>query len=114
MKTISLDSIREAVEAKYGSYDVEYAEGKTVRLLNAIRIDKDKRKMLMDLQSKLKEDGADQAALLADCIRAVADNKARAEELLKAVGGDLAILIELFSEYGKATQVGEASASQEK
>lgn len=113
MKTITLDSIREAVEAKYASYDVEYAEGKVVRLLNAIRIDKDKRDKLLDLQRALKEDGADQAALLADCLRAVADNKARADELIKAVNGDLAILMELFSEYSKATQVGEASASHE-
>jgi hypothetical protein len=112
--TVTLDSIRQAVEAKYGSYDIEYAEGKTVRLLNAIRIDKDKRAKLMELQAALKEDGADQVALLADCIRAVADNKARAEELLKLVGGDLAMLVELFSDYGKATQVGEASASPEK
>jgi hypothetical protein len=113
MKTITLDSIREAVEAKYGSYDIEYAEGKTVRLLNAIRIDKSKRAQLMELQSALKEDGADQVQLLADCIRAVADNKTRADELLKAVGNDLAMLIELFSAYSKATQVGEASASPE-
>lgn len=113
MKTITLDSIRAAVEAKYASYDVEYAEGKTVRLLNAIRIDKDKRAKLLDLQRALKEEGADQAALLADCIRAVADHRGRADELIKAMGGDLAMLIELFSAYSEATQVGEASASHE-
>jgi hypothetical protein len=110
---VTLDSIRAAVEAKYGSYDIEYAEGKTVRLLNAIRIDKDKRAKLMELQAALKEDGADQAALLGDCMRAVADNKTRVEEMLKAIGSDLAVLVELFTEYGKATQVGEASASPE-
>jgi hypothetical protein len=113
MNTITLDSIRAAVEAKYGSYDIEFGDGKKVRLLNAIRIDKDKRAKLMELQAALKDEGADQAAILADCIRVVADNKMRAEELLKLIGGDLAVLVEIFSAYGKATQVGEASASHE-
>jgi hypothetical protein len=113
MSAVTLDSIRKAVEAKYASYDIEYAEGKVVRLLNAIRLPKDKRQTLLDLQDKLRADDADQAALLADAIRAVADSKTGADALLKLVEGDLATLVEIFNEYGKVTQVGEASASHE-
>ena len=107
----TLDSIRAAVEAKYGSYDLEYAEGKVLRLLNAIRVDKARRQTLMDMQDKLKETDADQVQLLSDCIRAVAESGKVADDFLKVVGTDLAVLIEVFNAYGAATQVGEASAS---
>lgn len=111
--TVTLDSIREAVEKKYTSYDIELPSGKVVKLQNAIRISKENRQKLVDLQTELKAEGADQLALLSDCIRAVANSPALANELLKVIGDDLAMLAEIFGQYGTATQVGEASASHE-
>lgn len=111
--TVTLDSIRQAVEAKYRSYDISLPDGAVVKLQNAIRISKENRQKLVDLQTALKAEGADQIALLSDCIRAVADSKRGADALLKMVGDDLAVLAEIFSQYGEATQVGEASASRE-
>lgn len=113
MSTVTLDSIRAAVEAKYASYDIELGEGKVVKLQNAIRLSKDARAKIIALQGQMKEEGADQVALLSDSIRAVAHDKKLADELVKATGGDLAILVEIFTGYGKATQLGEASASHE-
>jgi len=108
---VTLDSIREAVEAKYISYDIELPDGRIVKLQNPIRLNKESRQKLIGLQEELKREDADQAAVLAEVIRTVAESKASADALLRQVGNDLAVLAEIFSQYGKATQVGEASAS---
>ncbi|MFY1688179.1 phage tail assembly protein [Plantactinospora sp. WMMB782] len=112
MLSINLDTIREATERKYGHLTVEVGE-KSVRLLNPLRLPKERREKLMRLQSvDLKAEGADQAAVLADAIRTVADTAGGAKILLGAIGDDLAVLVELFEEYGRSTRSGEASGSQ--
>lgn len=110
MASFSLDDIRAAAEARYGSTDIELGDT-TVRLLNPLRLPKQKRDDLSALQDKLSADGADQEALMSEAIRLVADADKAADQLLGAVGGDLAVLAEIFDRYGKGTQVGEASAS---
>ncbi|MFI5840546.1 phage tail assembly protein [Catenuloplanes sp. NPDC051500] len=108
---ITLDDIRAAAERKYGSTDITIAEGEVVRLLNPLRLPKTRRDELSKLQDKLGEDGADQAALLADAIRLVAESETRARKLLDAVGEDLAVLAQIFEAYSAGTRVGEASPS---
>jgi hypothetical protein len=110
MAAFSLDDIRAAAERKYGSTDIAFGED-TVRLLNPLRLPKQKRTDLSALQDKLSEDGADQEALMSEAIRLVAESDKAAGKLLDAVNGDLAVLAEIFDRYGKGTQVGEASAS---
>ncbi|MGW6745420.1 phage tail assembly protein [Streptomyces sp. NPDC055025] len=110
MASYSLDEIRAAAEARYGSTDIELGTG-TVRLLNPLRLPKQKRDDLAGLQDKLSAEDADQEALMSQAIRLVADSGKAADKLLSAVGGDLAVLAEIFDRYGKGTQVGEASAS---
>src|SRR5690349_8995707 len=85
MATFSLDDIKAAAEAKYGSTDIDGCE-----LLNPLRLPKKKRDALMDLQHELDKDGADQETLLADAIRLVAASKTKAEKLIEAIDGDLA------------------------
>jgi NACalpha-BTF3-like transcription factor len=119
MATFTLDSIREAAEKKYGSTDIEIPEG-TVRLLNPLRLSKEKRKALMSIQDRLdteekegeEKEEVDQEEILADAIRLVAEDAKLAEKLLKAVGDDMAMLAEIFSTYTGEAQVGEASASE--
>lgn len=106
---MNLDDIRAAAEAKYGSLDIEVGD-KTVRLLNPLRLSKDKRAAMVELQEGAKADGADQETVMADMIRLAAETKGGADALIKAVGGDLTVLAEIFAEYGKRTRVGEASA----
>ncbi|MFE2104307.1 phage tail assembly protein [Kitasatospora sp. NPDC059463] len=110
MAQYSLDDIRAAAEAKYGSTDIAVG-GDVVRLLNPLRLPKHAREELTDLQVLLGDDEADQEELLSDAIRLVAEHAVQAEKLLTAVGGDLAVLAEIFDRYGKGTQAGEASAS---
>lgn len=111
--TVTLDSIREAADAAYGSYDIEVSAGKTARLLNALRIPADKRNRVTELQKAMGSEDADQVAILRDLLTCVAETPAQAKLLITAVGDDLAVLVEIFKAYGKATQVGEASASRD-
>jgi hypothetical protein len=111
MASFSLDDIRAAAERKYGSTDITVGED-VVRLLNPLRLPKARRDALLTLQEEMGKDDTDQAELLAQAIRTIAESEKAAEKLLDAVGGDLAILAEIFGHYGESTQVGEASASQ--
>jgi hypothetical protein len=112
MPQLTLDDIRAAAEAKYGSTDIA-VDGRTVRLLNPLRLPKKRRDALMAVQEKLNADGADQEALLAEALSTVAESPGAAKALLTAIGGDLAVLVELFRQYSEGTQVGEASASRD-
>lgn len=109
---MKLDDIRAAAEAKYGDLPIEVGD-KTVKLLNALRLPKAKRDELKKFQEKLEAEDADQAEVLRDVIRLVAESKAGADLLVKSVGDDLAVLAEIFAEYGNRTKLGEASGSQE-
>jgi hypothetical protein len=111
MASYTLDDIRTAAEAKYGSTDIELGNGDVVRLLNPLRLPKEKRDLLQGLQARMDDENADQEAAMQEVIRLAADNTRKAEALLKAIGGDLAVLAEIVETYSKSTQVGEASAS---
>ncbi|QAY15922.1 tail assembly chaperone [Streptomyces phage Janus] len=106
MAAFTLDAIRAAADAKYGSTDIELNEKTTVHLLNPLRLPKEKRAELSALQEQMEADGADQEDLLAKAIVLVADHPKKGEELIKAVNGDLALLAEIFETYGKGAQVG--------
>ncbi|MFI6275938.1 phage tail assembly protein [Streptomyces sp. NPDC050988] len=111
MASYSLDDIRAAAERKYGSTDIEVG-GESVRLLNPLRLPKTRRDELLALQEQMGKEDSDQAELLSKAIRTVAQSEKAADTLLGEVGGDLAILAEVFRHYGESTQAGEASASQ--
>ena len=108
---ITLDDIRAAAEAKYGSTDIELSDGVVVKLLNPLRMAKANREALQSLQEKLGADGADQEALLAEALSTVAESPAKAKKLLAALGDDLGLLASVFETYSKGTQAGEASPS---
>ena len=108
---ITLDDIRTVAEARYGSTDIDLGGGTVVKLLNPLRLPKERRAALAGLQDRLGEDDADQEALLAEALTTVAESPGKAAKLLTAVGGDLAVLASIFEAYSKGTQVGEASAS---
>lgn len=112
MASFKLDDIRAAAEAKYGATEIEIEDGKTVRLVNALRLTKDKRALISALEDDAPEgEEKDQEEGLFDLIRIVAETPAQAELLLAAVGDDLAILAEIVETYSKGTQMGEASPS---
>jgi|GEM_PF-1676551 len=108
---ITLDSIRESAEARYGSKVIDLGDG-TVELLNPLRLKKTARDKLTNLQESLGGDGADQETVLSDALRLVAKTPAQGDKLIEAIDGDLAVLVATFEAYAKDTQSGEASASE--
>lgn len=131
MATISLDQLREDVDRKYGDFEVELDGEHKCRLRNALRLNKDERSQLRSLQKrydavskeeKLPEDDPKRRSdseieeafttVLFEQIRLLAENKAAANKLLKAVGDDQAILMYLIEQYMETTQPGEANPSQ--
>ena len=58
---LSLDDIRAAVERKYAALDLE-VDGTKARLLNPLRLPKEKRAKLETSQAAMKEAGAEHVA----------------------------------------------------
>ena len=121
MSNFTLDDIRSAAEAKYGATVIENVgpDNRDVRLLNPLRLSKERRTELMSLQSKLDvdpkngEEAVDQEEILSGAIRLVAESDDQADALLSEINGDLAVLAQVFETYGNGTQLGEASASDD-
>jgi len=113
MATFSLDDIRAAADAKYGSLDIPFGDDQTCRLLNPLRMPKADRDALIAKQEELGDEKADQEALLAECIMLIGEHKPTTEALLKTINGDLAVLMTIFEAYNEGSQVGEASPSQD-
>lgn len=110
--SFSLDDIRKAADAKYGSTEIKVSEDCTVVLLNPLRLPKERRDALSEISDRMQADDADQAAILADALRAASKGSKAVETLIGQIDGDLAVLMELFDNYMEGTQAGEASASE--
>lgn len=107
MPKVTLASIVEAADKKYGPYVIEGIEGGDVTLLNPLKMSKVKRKKL----SELNEAESEVDEKLAETIRLAASTQAEAKRLLAAVGDDLAVLGQIVKDWGATAKVGEASAS---
>lgn len=110
MASFTLDDIRSAAEAKYGSTDIDMGGGDVLVLVNPLRLSKEKRASLSAIQDGAKD--RDQGDVMRDAIRLVAQSSDAAERFIARVGDDLAVLATVFSTYTEGSQVGEASASQ--
>lgn len=123
MSTITLDSIRAAAEAKYGSYVIEDLG---VTLLNPIRLPRERRDELIALSSDISKDDEEeteeasseaQEKQLTKIIELVAATPEQANKLIAWVSTegyiDLGILEVIVSGYMESQKVGEASASQD-
>lgn len=110
MAGMTLDDITSAADAKYGPFEVEGVPGGSVTLVNPLRLHKDKRKKLNELQAK-QENTDDQADLFRDMLKLVAKTPADAARLIEALGDDLAKYAVVLTSYGEAARLGEASPS---
>jgi hypothetical protein len=133
MAKITLSSITESIDAKYGSTVVELTDGTEVELLNPIRLSAEGRKAMLDLSTAKDElSDEEEAALTPDernarqeasiqrlvgIVQVVAATPDQAAALIAACSPrgylDLAIISEVVSDYMGAEKAGEASASQD-
>lgn len=134
MAQFTLDDIRSAAEAQYGSLDIPLSPTKTVKMLNAMRHPKEKRAAIMALQDELnalRDKGVDdegkereltsdesvelmskQEELMDRLLIAVCESDEAGRALLEALGGDITQKMVVFEKYSEGTQAGEASTSQ--
>lgn len=116
MASFTLQDIVDAAERQFGSTEIQIDENTTVTLVNVVRLPREKRQRLIQLQKELDGEGkteeelaeVDQVPLLEESLRLVAKTEAEGDKLIAALGGDLALLASTFSFYGKETEVGEA------
>ncbi|TCC19962.1 phage tail assembly protein [Kribbella sindirgiensis] len=113
--SFTLDDIRAAAEAKYGAVPITLSDGSVCKLLNPLRLSKEKRAKLTELSKENKdaESVDDSQEQLEGTIRIVAERAVLAEQLIEEVGGDLAVLATILEKYNEGAQVGEASPSQD-
>lgn len=112
MSTFSLDQIKAAADAKYGSLDVPFGD-KTAVFLNPLRLGAKKREAMKGLQADMKADKIEQEEFVDKFLLLAAKDEKVAEQLLDEIGDDLALKVTILEQYGEGTQVGEASASQD-
>lgn len=108
MASFTLDDIRAAAEAKYGSTDVDLGDGRVMVLTNPLRLPKERRDALTVKQKQGEDDGADQGDVMRDALRIVTSTPANAERFIEIAGEDLAMLATVFASYTEGSQVGEA------
>lgn len=117
MATITLDDIRQAIERKYAPVVIEFGDGKSCTLRQALRLPKEDRARLRQLQENVNTEGETEEDLdaamnaLREIIRVAATSKTEANALLKAVGEDELVLTEILQKWTDDTQAGEASGS---
>lgn len=120
-KKFTLDDIRDAAEAKYGSTYITIGDA-DVELVNLLRLPKDKRKVLLELGKEAekaegeKKDDFDideTRESLKEALRAACRTEEQGQRLSDALGDDTALVMQAFSFYTKETQAGEASPSQD-
>lgn len=110
MAKLTLDSIRDAADKKYGSLEVDLGD-KVVELKNPLRLSKEDRARLSDLKQP-EDDDADPLDYFGALYEILA-GKAGAKALLEALGEDIPLHMEVVSNLNSETELGEASPSQD-
>lgn len=106
---MKLSDVQAAADKKYAPLGIEL-DDRTVTLRTPVRLSKEERKTLSEATNA--EEADDPIDTIESAFRVVvADNK-DAEALIKAIGGDLGVALELFSAFTAETQLGEASSSE--
>lgn len=109
----TLKDIHEAAEKKFGNLEIEVSDGSTVVLRNALRLGENERKDLVEIQETLDDDDADQVDVMRKIILKVSENETAGKKLLQDLGSDMTLLATVMNQYTEATQLGEASPSQD-
>ncbi len=119
MAKVSLEHLQQAADHKYEGLTIEGIPGGDVKLLSPLKMSKAKRQKLVEAIKSAKQDVVDEAEdqveqsidRLHRVLRLGAEDQSAADRLLKTVGQDLTVLLELVSEYSAAAQPGEAAPS---
>ena len=114
MTNVTLADLQDAAQKKWGDLVIEDL-GVTLR--HALRLSKADRKKLSKLQEVEEGDEANEDEevvlnRLRKTVEIVAQTPEQAKVLLDAVGDDVTLLATVLEQYTEATQMGEASDSE--
>lgn len=118
--TVTLDSIRQAADAKYLSFQVDIGAGAPVTLRNILRLPDEQRTAVVALMTELEtltgddhKDDPDGLNILSghvfDILRLVTAD-GRGDDLVSAINGDVIVGMDIVSQWIEATSP-EASES---
>ena len=110
---ITLDSIRQSIETKYATFDIDFGVGRILSLRNPLRMPEEDRETLRSFGDRVDaaETPEEQAKVVGDLIVTVATDKLLAQAFVTTItaGEDAALmLMEVVAQYMAAQQVGEA------
>jgi tail assembly protein len=108
MPRVTLDDIRRAAEQRYGDFDVTLPDGTTVTLRSRLRMSREDRGLLGDVEQLATAGDTD---AITEALRIAAKTPDQGRHLLDALGGDLATAAVLFEQWAQAVSSGESSAS---
>lgn len=112
--TLSFDAARSKAKEQFGDFVVSSADGTDVVLRSPVRLPKDGRNRVQELQTELQQlnqDGDMDAAVarIYDIFRVAAEDADAVEKLIADLEGeDLATTMVVLEEYGRVSQMGEA------
>lgn len=106
---MKLADAQAAADKKYAPLGVEL-DDRTVVLRTPVRLTKDERKLLSEATNAEEQD--DPIDTIESAFRVVIADKDDAEALIKAIGGDLGVALEIFTAFTSEVQLGEASSSE--
>lgn len=112
MATYTLDDIREAADKKYGGLTIELGEGHGVTLRNVLRLSREERGKIEQLQDREDESVDETIEGLREAVLTLADSSDNGRALLDLIGDDAALLIHIFKTWQGQTQAGEAQPSE--
>lgn len=110
--SVSLADLQAASQEKWGDFVIEDL-GVTLR--HALRLSKAERKKLSQLQDAESDGDEDEEVVLnrlRKTVEIVAQTPEQGKKLLAAVGDDVTLLATILEQYTEATQMGEASDSE--
>lgn len=116
MTQVTLTDIQRAAEKKYGNYTV-FLGDEVLTFLNPMRLPKDKRKAIADLNTvEFYEPGSagaeyDKWDMYKRIFELSAKHESHFTKLQDAIGDDPAVWEELFDALNTVTELGEASPS---
>lgn len=105
---LTLDDIRGAAEKKYAAREIDLG-GEVVSLRNPLRMTKDERKALQELNLEDFEEAVDYFHASFSLV----SSEKEADALREAIGDDAAVYATLFEVYVKDVDLGEVSPSQD-
>lgn len=106
---MKLSDAQAAADKKYAPLGVEL-DDRTVVLRTPFRLSKQERTALQEATKA--EDQEDPMDTIENAFRIVIADKKDADALIKAIGGDLGVALEIFNNFSKESQLGEASSSE--